>query len=115
MRVGLKPTRPSGTCLEDKDAIQLRSTPPYHVRPAGFEPATYCLEGSCSIQLSYGRILCLYWLKIVLLLAHLYHLLVNLAKMISIVAMFIQLFQTMVTEDTLEVIYRVIVKITIIM
>jgi len=22
--------------------------------PAGFEPATYCLEGSCSIQLSYG-------------------------------------------------------------
>ena len=24
------------------------------VIPAGFEPATYCLEGSCSIQLSYG-------------------------------------------------------------
>ena len=23
------------------------------VIPAGFEPATYCLEGSCSIQLSY--------------------------------------------------------------
>ena len=22
--------------------------------PAGFEPATYCLEGSCSIRLSYG-------------------------------------------------------------
>ncbi len=22
--------------------------------PAGIEPATYCLEGSCSIQLSYG-------------------------------------------------------------
>ena len=22
--------------------------------PAGLEPATYCLEGSCSIQLSYG-------------------------------------------------------------
>jgi len=22
------------------------------VIPAGFEPATYCLEGSCSIQLS---------------------------------------------------------------
>ena len=27
------------------------------VRPTGFEPVAYCLEGSCSIQLSYGRIL----------------------------------------------------------
>jgi hypothetical protein len=25
------------------------------LRPAGFEPATLCLEGRCSIQLSYGR------------------------------------------------------------
>ena len=24
-------------------------------RPAGFEPATLCLEGRCSIHLSYGR------------------------------------------------------------
>ena len=24
------------------------------VIPIGFEPMTYCLEGSCSIQLSYG-------------------------------------------------------------
>ena len=24
--------------------------------PAGLEPATYCLEGSCSIRLSYGTI-----------------------------------------------------------
>ena len=24
------------------------------VIPSGFEPETYCLEGSCSIQLSYG-------------------------------------------------------------
>ena len=29
----------------------------YHlVIPAGFEPATVCLEGRCSIQLSYGTI-----------------------------------------------------------
>jgi hypothetical protein len=27
-------------------------------RPARFERATLCLEGRCSIQLSYGRILC---------------------------------------------------------
>lgn len=24
-------------------------------RPTGFEPVTHCLEGSCSIHLSYGR------------------------------------------------------------
>ena len=26
------------------------------MRPKGLEPLTHCLEGSCSIQLSYGRI-----------------------------------------------------------
>ncbi len=26
--------------------------------PLGLEPKTYCLEGSCSIQLSYGTDLC---------------------------------------------------------
>ena len=30
------------------------------VRPAGLEPATTRLEGGCSIQLSYGRVLVLY-------------------------------------------------------
>ena len=28
------------------------------VIPFGFEPKTYCLEGSCSIQLSYGTVCC---------------------------------------------------------
>jgi hypothetical protein len=28
-------------------------------RPTGFEPVAYCLEGSCSIQLSYERLS--YW------------------------------------------------------
>ena len=36
-----------------------RSCKPYclkkKVRPAGLEPATPCLEGRCSIRLSYGR------------------------------------------------------------
>jgi hypothetical protein len=35
--------------------------------------------------------------------------------MIAIVAMFIQLLQTVVTEDAFEVIHRIIVKVTIIM
>src|SRR4051812_36839248 len=29
----------------------------HQVIPFGFEPKTYCLEGSCSIQLSYGTVL----------------------------------------------------------
>ena len=32
------------------------SCPAELVRQEGLEPATYCLEGSCSIQLSYQRI-----------------------------------------------------------
>ena len=33
-----------------------RAWHPKLVIPAGFEPATYCLEGNCSIQLSYGTV-----------------------------------------------------------
>ena len=34
-------------------ANQLRHR--HHMRPKGLEPPAHCLEGSCSIQLSYGR------------------------------------------------------------
>ena len=38
--------------------------PARSMRPAGFEPTTYCLEGSCSIRMSYDlrpyRISCWY-------------------------------------------------------
>ncbi len=30
-------------------------------RQEGFEPPTYCLEGSCSILLSYWRMFPLFW------------------------------------------------------
>jgi hypothetical protein len=43
------------------DALETKKASPTEVEeafirviPFGFEPKTYCLEGSCSIQLSYG-------------------------------------------------------------
>ena len=35
-------------------------------RPEGFEPPTLCLEGRCSIRLSYGRVV-----EVILILEHL--------------------------------------------
>ena len=35
-------------CMASEQVFEL-------ARPAGFEPATRCLEGSCSVRLSYGR------------------------------------------------------------
>ena len=37
-------------------ALPAELIPPYLARQEGFEPPTYCLEGSCSILLSYWRI-----------------------------------------------------------
>ena len=40
-----------------RGAVSTTHTPPHMERPMGLEPMkTYCLEGNCSIQLSYGRI-----------------------------------------------------------
>ena len=38
------------------DRSSLAKTRPKMARQKGLEPLTYCLEGSCSIQLSYWRI-----------------------------------------------------------
>ena len=37
----------------DKRKGDTRKSIPFSVIPLGLEPKTYCLEGSCSIQLSY--------------------------------------------------------------
>ncbi len=52
--MGLEPTTP-GTTIRCSN--QLSYTHHILVRQEGFEPPTYCLEGSCSILLSYWRIL----------------------------------------------------------
>ena len=47
---------PNGSFLGSPPArAPTLNTPSDLARPAGFEPATRCLEGSCSVRLSYGR------------------------------------------------------------
>ncbi len=50
MRIVLPGDRPPSAGLEMVVSFEGRNA-----RPAGIEPATRCLEGNCSIQLSYGR------------------------------------------------------------
>ena len=51
--VGLEPTASRATIWR---ASQLRHSHHILVRPEGLEPPAHCLEGSCSIHLSYGRL-----------------------------------------------------------
>ena len=49
---GLEPSTP-GTTIRCSNQLSYTH---HMARQKGFEPLTYCLEGSCSIQLSYWRI-----------------------------------------------------------
>ena len=51
--VGAAGFEPATLWSQTRCATGLRYSPQY-ATPTGFEPVTYCLEGSCSIQLSYG-------------------------------------------------------------
>ena len=56
---GLEPSTP-GTTIRCSNQLsythQIYGIPWKMARQKGFEPLAYCLEGSCSIQLSYWRI-----------------------------------------------------------
>ena len=50
-----KPMEPRTHLARKWHEAQVRCHETWLARPAGFEPATRCLEGSCSVRLSYGR------------------------------------------------------------
>ena len=50
----LKREYPGGTFRENQEESSFPNPLKKLAIPAGLEPATYCLEGSCSIRLSYG-------------------------------------------------------------
>ena len=52
-KMGFEPTVSSATNWRFNQLSYIH----HMARQKGLEPLTYCLEGSCSIQLSYGRIL----------------------------------------------------------
>ena len=52
-KMGFEPTVSSATNWRFNQLSYIH----HMARQKGLEPLTYCLEGSCSIQLSYGRLL----------------------------------------------------------
>ena len=57
--MGLEPTTPGTTirCSNQLSYTHQIKLAEKMARQKGFEPLAYCLEGSCSIQLSYWRII----------------------------------------------------------
>ena len=53
-KMGFEPTVSSATNWRFNQLSYIH----HMARQKGLEPLTYCLEGSCSIQLSYWRISC---------------------------------------------------------